>query len=437
MTRFSIVIPTRERDGTLPYTLETCLAQDFDDFEIVVADNFSSPPTREIVESIPDKRIKYVRSSRPLAMSDSWEFALLHASGEYVTVVGADDGLLLHALPEVDRLLRMLDTPILRWESACYNWPDLPVQDHAPAHALLIPLKQANDYYPIHRRDSAVMMQAAANSRLSYNELPMIQCAAIHRSVIDHLRARSGRVFQGRSPDIYSSFAFAQIAGSYHSVAAPMTINGLSAHSNGVACIYLKEKSPIAEEFRRLNAEARLTTHPWVPDVPVMPAGVADAFLHARDALFPNGDITLDRRQLAINCIQEARLADDREWQRFREAIRRSLTDDAELLGWFEREYGERSLAALNPTPRRLKRYGGDYMYLDASEFGVTNIFEAAQLCERLLGCKREGVNCHMVSEPAPDKASAPTTMPGPSATVQASGLWRRLRAACHAVLRG
>ena len=58
------------------------------------------------------------------------------------------------------------------------------------------------------------MIREAANSRISYTELPMIQCSAIHHSLIEQLRAQTGRVFQSRCPDIYSSFAFAHLAGS-------------------------------------------------------------------------------------------------------------------------------------------------------------------------------------------------------------------------------
>jgi hypothetical protein len=436
--RFSIVIPAREHARTLPYTLQTCLAQEFDDFEIIVADNFSSSPTRQVVMGIADERIRYARSDRLLAMSDSWEFALSQASGEYIILIGADDGLLLHALPEIDRLLRMLGAPVLRWESVCYNWPDLPVQDHQPPNALLIPLKQANDYYAIHRRDSTAMIQAAANSRVSYAELPMLYCSAIHHSLIDRLRTWSGRVINSQCPDIYSSFAFARLTGSYHSVAAPMGINGLSGNSNGVACIYLKEQSPVAQEFRNLNTQANYPVHPLAPDVPVMSAYVADSFLHARDTLFPDEQaLTLDRKQLAVNCVNEALCTDEEEWQRFRAAIRRSLADDAELLAWFEREYAGRLLSTLKPARHKRRGYGCSYMNLDASDFGVTNIFEAAQFCEKLLGYKREGLNCHVAPETTPSQPSAAVTTPALRADAPASGVWRRLRKAARTLLHG
>ena len=397
--RFSVIIPTREGTYTLRSTLQTCLAQDFEDCEIVVSDNHSSPATKQVVDDLADHRIKYVRTPRPLAMTDSWEFAVAQASGEYITLLGDNDGLLLHALPEIDRIIRMLNTKILRWESVCYNWPDLPVQEYASANELLIPLKQTNYYHPIHRRRSRPMILAAANARISYAQLPMIYASAIHHSMIRRLRDQTGRVFRTRYPDVYSSFAFGHLAGTYHSVDAPMNINALSGKSTGVACLYLKGRSPIAREFQTLNSQANHTHHPWVPDLPLMATASADAFQHAKEALFPDERAySLDRKQMIISCIEELRVAGDEEWRNAREVMRQTLVDDTRLLAWFDIEYGNRSFVSLNRTKQRsvLKRYGGTYLHLDAAEFGVSDVFGAAQLCEKLLGYKLDGVNAHL-----------------------------------------
>ena len=102
---FSIVLPTRERAETLAFALRTCLNQDFDDYEIVVSDNCSSPATRAVVDAAGSAKIKYVRSDVPLSINASWEFAISHASGEYVTGIGDDDGMMPYALRELDRLI--------------------------------------------------------------------------------------------------------------------------------------------------------------------------------------------------------------------------------------------------------------------------------------------------------------------------------------------
>src|SRR4051794_27043114 len=96
--RFSVVIPTPERADTPPFALRTCLDQKFDDYEVIVSDNHSSPATRAVVDEVAHPKVRYVRTPEPMAMSANWEFAVSHARGEYVTVLGDDDALLPHAL---------------------------------------------------------------------------------------------------------------------------------------------------------------------------------------------------------------------------------------------------------------------------------------------------------------------------------------------------
>src|SRR5262245_32164305 len=136
--RFSIVIPTRDRAHTLEYAIRTCLAQTFDDFEVVVCDNCSSPATRDAVERCCNPKVKYIRSEKPLAMSDNWDLALSHARGEYLTVIGDDDGLLLHALSAADRAIATLKVKAFRWAKLYYHWPDQ--AQCFPANYLRIPL---------------------------------------------------------------------------------------------------------------------------------------------------------------------------------------------------------------------------------------------------------------------------------------------------------
>jgi glycosyltransferase involved in cell wall biosynthesis len=414
--RFSVVIPTRERATTLRFTLQTCLAQEFHDYEIVVSDNSSSPPTRQLVEEMADERIRYVRTPRPLAMSDSWDFALSHAHGEYVTVIGDDDGLLLHALREIDRLIHMLGAKALRWETVCYNWPDMPAQQYAFPHELLIPMNQIDYYHPIVLHRAKPRMQAASTCAISYAELPTLYHAAIHSSLIAELRNRTGSLFRSQCPDIYSGFALAYLADTYHSVAAPMNISGLSGRSNGVACLYLKGRSPIAEEFYRFNSRANYTFHPSVPSLPVMPAHVADSFQHAKDAVFPHErDLELDRRGLIERCLRATMVVDENDWQTALDLVRQALGEDKALRAWFEAEYGSRPRTAFEPVAPRptLKRYGGTYLHLDASEFGISDVWGAAQFCERLLGYGRDGINAHLVPvAPASGQAAAPGVSP-------------------------
>jgi len=331
---------------------------------------------------------------------------------------------MLHSLRELDRLLRKLDTKLLRWDAVCYNWPNLPVQEHAAPNTLLLPLKQVGYYHPIRSRDSRRVMLDAVNGKISYSELPTVYVSAVHRSLFDALRKRTGKVFHSDCPDVYSGFALAHLVRKYWTVDAPLSISALSGASNGVAVLYLKNQSNIARDFSSLNQSRKTGRNwpAWIPDLPVFSSYSAESFHCAKAALFPGDtEMQVDRRQLVQLAMSEYRSADETEWQMLREVVRKSTADDAALLAWFDAEYGGKSLATCPPAPlHHLKRYGGPYMQLDAAEFGVKDVWEAALLCEKVLGYHRDGINAHVhqeqIASPSSVSVAAGTASPSPVA---------------------
>jgi hypothetical protein len=396
--RFSVVIPTRDRAHTLRHTIRTCLAQRFDDVEILVSDNGSDSKTRGVVEEFTDGRLRYVHTPRPLAMTDSWEFAVSQAAGEFVTVIGDDDGLLLHALPAIDRILRLSGGMVLRWETAHYCWPCMPPLPSARPNRLYVPLRRRRSFHRVRWRASRGKIAEAARGKIAHSALPMIYRSMVHRSVLAKIREQTGRVFASRSPDVYSAFAVAHAAGRFLSVDAPIGLTGGSGAGNGLN-VYLKQPTPAATDFSRLNNDAGIIRHELAPDVNVMSAAVADSFLHARERLFPSDRrLALDRRKLVLRCIEELEPVDELEWQQARDKLRASLIDDPRLVRWFDRKCGRMSFQEARREPAKpLRRYGGGYLNLDTSEFGVTNVFEAAELFERLLGYRTDGVDIRLV----------------------------------------
>jgi hypothetical protein len=381
--RFSVVIPTRERAHTLRCSLQTCLDQDFDDYEVVVCDNHSSQATRAVVEGFASPRIKYVRAPEPLAMSHNWELALQHANGEFVTVLGDDDGLLSHALRELDRLIVQSGARVVRWSAAFYLWPTVAIEGEG--NYLSLPLGRE-----LRSVEGLPVIGRVVNFDECYTSLPMVYNAVIHRDLIADLRARAGRVFANNCPDVYSGFVFGYLAGTYLSCEAPMSIAGLSGNSTGVAALLLRRPSAVAREFRQMNARAGLAVHPWVPDLPIYPiVPVADSFLHAKEALFPHDDrLHLDRRRLAECCTGGLWAADLEEWRARLAVIRATFADDPALEKWFDGTY------ALQPfkeaAPLRLRGatlgYDGSCLHLRTDAFGVTDVAGAARLCANLLG---------------------------------------------------
>ena len=124
MPKFSIIVPTKNRSKYLHYTLKSIVEQNFNDFEIVVSDNFSHDETKEIVDKFKDPRIKYFRTNSELNRTDSWNFGLSKSKGEYVTFIGDDDSFLPNSLGLLDNMLVKYNTDVITWKQLNYSWPD-------------------------------------------------------------------------------------------------------------------------------------------------------------------------------------------------------------------------------------------------------------------------------------------------------------------------
>jgi hypothetical protein len=389
--RFSVVIPTRGGASTLPATIRTCLDQDFDDYEVIVCDNDGPPEVKQAVDSVSTSRVRYVRSSRLLPMSENWDLAVAHARGEYVTVLGNDDGLLGHALAEVDRLIRETSAKAIRWERAQYMWPCH--VSHADRNVFYIPLCRGRRMV-----DGRQAIRSVVAFQAAYTDLPGVYSGAVHHTLLDTLRTLGGgRLFPSRAPDVYSAFSLAYLAGNFLSVEIPMGINGGSGHSNGGAHLFPTRAPAIRSEFIRLNQEGQLHWDARVPPLPfLIEANVADAFQQARACVFPHDtELSLDRKELSRRCLQGIATDDPEQWHELISLIRQSLADDHDLAAWFD------GIAPASPCLRQpparvfsdFLGYSGEYIQLDTSRFGVQDIHGAAQLCENLLSYRRRGVN--------------------------------------------
>ncbi len=382
--RFSVVIPTRDRAATLRYALRTCLEQDFDDYEVVVSDNQGGPDTRAVVDEAGSPKVRYVRSPELLSMSSNWELAVSRARGEYVLVIGDDDGLMPNALAEIDRLLGQHPTRALRWTAAFYSWPNIALEGQGDY--LRVPL--GREVRTVEGRDA---IAAAVGFRACYSTLPMMYNTAVRRDLLSEPRARAGRVFANHYPDVFTGFALAYLAGTYVSTDAPMTVAGTSGASFGVATLFRRGRSARDAEFRSLNARERLPTHPWVPDLPIFPfVPVADSFLIAKAALFPHDDrLWLDRRALAAHCFHAVQdVETDADWQAALAKVRATFADDPESESWWDWKFAGHTI--YRPPPIRLRPdemgFDGDFLHLSADDFGVADVYAAARLCAAVLG---------------------------------------------------
>lgn len=224
--RISVVIPTRERADVLQSSLRTVTQQDYENLEILVSDNFSGDRTREIVLDIADPRIKYVNTGQRVSMSHNWEFALSHVTGDWVTIIGDDDGLIPDCLPRVAALIQQNSVSAIQSTTCLYRWPGHKSRSHGRIRVAL--------GTKIESRESATWIRCAMHGSATHQDLPTLYTGGfVKASVIEGIKKIIGRVYNSRIPDVYSAFAIASLVPHYVFSHSPLAIAGISRYSTG------------------------------------------------------------------------------------------------------------------------------------------------------------------------------------------------------------
>ena len=111
----TVIITTYNYAHTVGVAIDSALAQDYPELEVLVVDNCSTDATPELVERYrADPRFRYIRNESNIGMVPNHNKGLREARGAYVLFLSADDFLLpghisrsywyLHEHPDIDVL---------------------------------------------------------------------------------------------------------------------------------------------------------------------------------------------------------------------------------------------------------------------------------------------------------------------------------------------
>ena len=107
--KISVLIPTYRYRDFLSAAIESVLAQDEGDFELIISDDASADGSAEIgrLHASRDQRVRFHEQERNLGMVANWNWCLAQARGRYVKFLFGDDR--LESPGTLRRLAEMLD----------------------------------------------------------------------------------------------------------------------------------------------------------------------------------------------------------------------------------------------------------------------------------------------------------------------------------------
>jgi len=246
--KITVLIPTKDRAKYLFHTLQTCLSQDYKNFEVIVSDDGSQDDTKKLVENLKkiDNRIKYITPNPLNGMLENFEFALNQVQSGFVLILGGDDGLMPGSIKKLAELIEKTQAELISWNTPIYSYPGTRTTNGQ----LIIPF--GNKQYEV---DSAVYLRRQAQ-KLNYTddkESPMFYVKGLASiEMINRVKEKTkdNKFYSCATPDGYSGFVLAGEVEKFLYCDYPFTMHGLSPSSQGLS--YLsnkKEAKKISEEF--------------------------------------------------------------------------------------------------------------------------------------------------------------------------------------------
>jgi len=371
---FSIVIPTRARADTLRHALRTVLAQTDRDFEVIVHESGDDPATAAAVAEFDDQRIRFFKTIEPVRMTENWERALRHARGDFVLVIGDDDGLLPDACAIARSILKTRPVDVLSWFPAFYLWPRYIDPEIANKLTATCGLKLTCT-----SKSSRSVLDLMYRIRLDHGKFPMIYNSFVSRKLIEHVRGSRGRYFLGSAPDVTSAVVNLCFSDHFLYCNRPLSIGGVSHHSTGTAL--LRSGNPALRANALAAAFGELQVHPTMVESADSTLATANELLIAKQELFPHDDPQFGYAEMLAEAAQRI--------NEIPEQYDAVLADCRAIAERNAIEFDESDLPPRLPRPKsqktphqNLREIHFDFLCLDidGASLAVENVFDASVL---------------------------------------------------------
>ena len=89
--KISVIIPTYNRGNMIENSITSVLNQTYKNLEVLIIDDGSTDNTKEIIDKIEDKRIRYIKIKENLGGSNARNIGIKEATGRFISFQDSDD----------------------------------------------------------------------------------------------------------------------------------------------------------------------------------------------------------------------------------------------------------------------------------------------------------------------------------------------------------
>jgi hypothetical protein len=305
--KFSILIPTRDRPELVRFALQSAKLQTWEDFEVIVSDNYVAKPARAAFDEFADARFRYVRPPQQVSMADNWEFASLQARGEHVTVLIDKTVLLPSTLRATAEVLAARPVDIVSWWNEAFDLDRQGEERGDFTHGLYAPgfrqqpARAFDAKQELARRFRLDVRRGREGVHYGYGKICF---GTFSSNLLERIRGRCGRVFYPLCPDYTSMLLGLAMAAGALDLGRPglMSINTATV-SNGAKFV---QSAGHARWFSQTSGPEYAAEHWPVPGVYASHHNiVAFDYAQAKRRIPELISVDLDMRNLLLRTLED------------------------------------------------------------------------------------------------------------------------------------
>ena len=242
----SIIIPTKNRQHTAVFAVDSVLRIPSDNLEVIVQDCSDDDSLNHILNSrySKDDRLKYFHTHNKPSMNENWSIAIGNTQGKFVYGIGDDDAV----LPAIIEVVEWMDSKNIEAVvplKVQYIWNDAYLGTFSNSR-LTLPANFTGNIYKIDLDNEYIRKLRSCGFGYTTN-LPNIYHGFISRRILELHKNNIGVYFNGTSLDVYTAFTTPQYLEHLYYIDYPISIWGACGKSNSNRVISKKSKDHFKE----------------------------------------------------------------------------------------------------------------------------------------------------------------------------------------------
>ena len=227
----SVIIPTRNRQKYCLYAVKQILSHKWDNVEICIQDNSDNNSLKDDLTAIGNNNVVYNYHAGELSFVDNFSEAVSLAHGEFLCMIGDDDGILPNIMHAINDMIEQKADAAIPELNCIYFWPsNQNIIENGDTGVLVINSPHGES---LSSGRSVNHLEAFKNllkngiQNYTSLEIPRLYHGIVRRGVLNSIKETAGNYFGGLTPDIYMATALTLTCKKVIRIDYSITISGI------------------------------------------------------------------------------------------------------------------------------------------------------------------------------------------------------------------